>query len=63
MDQGPAVEPRNVVSLADFRRRTAPDSEHPPPSPKPAAARRPAPPRNVDAIGWIGAPRPHVFAA
>ena len=51
MTQAPN-EHRKVIWLAEFRRRISSDNDHPPPSPKPAAARRPAPPHQVDAFAW-----------
>jgi hypothetical protein len=54
-----------VVSLAEFRRSIASDTEHPPPPPRPAAAAgKPPPPINVEAIGRSGRVQgPLVFAA
>jgi hypothetical protein len=46
-----SAEQRKIVWLADYRRGHSPDNERPPPSPQPAAARRPAPPRSIDALG------------
>jgi hypothetical protein len=65
MDQvAKASEYRTVISLDEFRRTISSDTEHPPPSPRPAAARRPVPPDRVDAVGWAGLmPGPIVFAA
>jgi hypothetical protein len=58
------MEHRKVISLAEFRQRISSDSEQPPPSPKPAAARRPVPPDQVEAFGWVTfLPTPVVSAA
>jgi hypothetical protein len=47
-----SAEQRKIVWLADYRRGVSPDdNEHPPPSPRPAAARQPAPPSSLDAFG------------
>ncbi len=44
-----------IVHLAEYRRRLAPgDNERPPPSPRPAAARRPVPLVSIDVFGSIG---------
>jgi hypothetical protein len=59
-----SIEHRKVIPLDEFRQRISSDNEHPPPSPRPAAARRPVPPDRVDAFGWATfTPRPIVFAA
>jgi len=57
-------EPR-VVSLAEYRQRIYPsNTEHPPPSPCPAAARRPHPPTWIDAVARPRTPlSPSVVAA
>ena len=52
----------NVLWLADFRGRNASDDDRPPPSPEPAAARRPVSPDIADAIGQTRA-LPQVPAA
>jgi hypothetical protein len=46
-----SAEQRKIVWLADYRRGDSPDNERPPPSPRPAAARQPAPPSSIDALG------------
>ena len=52
----PSAEWRNVISLAEYRQRiSCVDGERPPPSPCPAAARRPAQPISIEAIGKPGA--------
>ena len=51
------AEQRKVISLAEHRQRIALyDPEHPPPSPCPAAARRPQPPTWIDAVATPEAP-------
>jgi hypothetical protein len=45
-------EEGKIVQLAEYRQRLArDDSGRPPPSPRPAAARRPVPPISIDVLG------------
>jgi hypothetical protein len=59
-----ACADRNVIWLADYRRRSFDGDEGPLPT-EPAAARRPQPPSVVEAIGWSvpAAARPAGLAA
>jgi hypothetical protein len=51
-----AAEEKNIISLAEYRQRVFPaDLGPPPPSPCPAAARRPAAMLFTEAIGRRGA--------
>ena len=47
-------EDRQIVWLADYRRRIVPgDDEHPPPAPRPCAARRPAPLTSTNVLACL----------
>jgi hypothetical protein len=46
-----SAEQRKIISLAEYRQRIALyDPEHPPPNPRPAAAKRPQPPTWINAV-------------
>jgi hypothetical protein len=50
-------EEAKIVQLAEYRRKLAPDDDgHPPPSPRPAAARRPVPLVSTDVFGRTYSP-------
>ena len=63
MSQAPdASRETNIIRLADFRRLAESGHDDPPPRPA-AAARKPVPPLNIEAVGRRATAPPRVFAA